>query len=163
MTRDEVINLLTAAAAYDKRKPDAATLAAWSETARRARWTFDLALDAIHEHYMDSTEFVMPAHITRKVQAARRAAVERDHAASLAAEPAVATDPQIGLPIGGADGEPVWSSYDEHGAIELPCRTCRAEPDHACVNLATGATRKLPCTSRLSDGAKRNRAKGAER
>lgn len=149
MTRDEVIDLLTVAAVYDNRKPDPAMLAGWTETARRARWTHPLAIDAIHEHYTNSTERIMPAHITRHVQAARRAAVERDHAASLAAEPVVNLDPQIGLPIGGADGEPIWTSYDVDDAGTLTCDTCGAGPDEACVNTRSNTPRKIPCTSRL--------------
>lgn len=62
------------------------------------------------------------------------------------------TDPQLGLPIAGADGEPVWTAYEQWGAIEIPCRTCGAQPREGCINTTTGTDRIIPCRARLADG-----------
>ena len=67
--RDWIIELLKVASAYDSRKPDEAQILAWSEAARRAGWTFERALDAIHEHYANDTDRIMPGHITAILRA----------------------------------------------------------------------------------------------
>lgn len=71
MTEDEIRGLLAAAMAYDNRRPGDANVAAWMESATRARWTFTEALDAIHAHYATSTAFVMPGHVTERIRQAR--------------------------------------------------------------------------------------------
>jgi len=68
MTETEIRALLAAAVAYDNRRPSAANIAAWHEAANRARWTFHAALDAIHAHYAESTTFLMPGHITTRLE-----------------------------------------------------------------------------------------------
>lgn len=73
MTELEVRQLIAIAMAYDGRfKAGEATLAAWMEAARRGRWTFDAAAEAIHEHFVRSPDFIMPAHITAGVRARMR-------------------------------------------------------------------------------------------
>ena len=73
MDRDEVIALLQVANGYDNRKIDGIAVAAWSESARRARWTLAEAVDAVHEHYANAPrEYLMPGHVTERVRAARR-------------------------------------------------------------------------------------------
>lgn len=72
MTEAEIKRLLAAAMAYDNRKPGQAAVLAWQEAARRREWTFEEALDAIHEHYASSTAFLMPAHVTEGIDASRR-------------------------------------------------------------------------------------------
>ena len=72
MTEQEIRQLLAAAMAYDNRKPGEANIAAWTEAAKRGRWSFDAALEAIHTHYAASSVFVMPAHITAIIRAAMR-------------------------------------------------------------------------------------------
>src|SRR6266536_2252130 len=56
--------------AYDNRRPGDANIAAWMEAAHRGRWTFDAALDAIHAHYAENTDPLMPGHITTRIRAA---------------------------------------------------------------------------------------------
>lgn len=73
MTEPEVRRLLAAAMAYDNRKPGEANIAAWTEAANRGRWTFDDALEAVHEHYARSSVFLMPAHITKAIRPATTA------------------------------------------------------------------------------------------
>lgn len=72
MDEDHVRALLATAMAYDNRKPGAATIAAWTEAAHRGRWTYPTALDAIHAHYAEHTDFLMPGHITTRIRAAYR-------------------------------------------------------------------------------------------
>lgn len=72
MTEDEVRALLAVAMAYDNRKPGEANIAAWLEAANRGRWTFDGALEAIHQHYATSTDFLMPAHVSAAFRAKAR-------------------------------------------------------------------------------------------
>jgi hypothetical protein len=72
LTDNQVRALLAAAMAYDNRKPGAANIAAWTEAAHRGRWPFHDALEAIHEHYARSTDFLMPGHITERLRAERR-------------------------------------------------------------------------------------------
>lgn len=69
LTEPQVRALIAAAMAYDNRKPGEATVAAWAEAAKRAGWTYERALEAIHTHYARSTAFIMPGHITELVRA----------------------------------------------------------------------------------------------
>lgn len=64
LTENQIIDLLKTAAAYDHRKPDAVSVIAYSEAARRGRWRFDTAVEAIHEHYAHCRDRLMPADIT---------------------------------------------------------------------------------------------------
>jgi hypothetical protein len=68
VTEHEIRQLLAVAMAYDNRKPGAATIAAWTEAAHRGHWTFPAALNAIHAHYAESTDFLMPGHITARIR-----------------------------------------------------------------------------------------------
>lgn len=77
MNENEIRQLLATAMAYDNRKPGHAAVLAWGEAAARARWTFVEALEAVHAHYAESTDFLMPAHITRHIRNGRRADGER--------------------------------------------------------------------------------------
>jgi hypothetical protein len=68
----EVRALLAVATCYDNRRAGEAAVTAWAEAARRGRWTFDAAVEAIHEHYATSTDFLMPGHITAAIRARMR-------------------------------------------------------------------------------------------
>lgn len=73
LTDTEVRVLLGHAMAYDNRKvPGEANRAAWVEASRRNNWTLDAALEALHQHYATSSEFVMPGHLTQLIRAERR-------------------------------------------------------------------------------------------
>jgi hypothetical protein len=72
VTRDEIIKLLQIAAAYDNRTIADAATHAWADAAHRCRWTYPEAADAIKAHYAEATEFVMPAHVTRRIRAVRQ-------------------------------------------------------------------------------------------
>lgn len=90
LSQDEVRALLAIAVAYDNRKPGEVTIAAWMEAADRGRWTFPAAVEAIHDHYAKSTDFLMPGHITAAVRSQSRfPAPAREVARLDGAQPAV--------------------------------------------------------------------------
>jgi hypothetical protein len=72
VNEQEVRAVLATAMAYDNRRPGEANIAAWTEAADRGRWSFGAAVEAVHQHYATSTEFLMPAHVTRLVRSAMR-------------------------------------------------------------------------------------------
>lgn len=73
LTDAQVKHLLVASMAYDNRKlPGEANVRAWKEAAHRTGWAFEEALEAIHAHYAESTEFIMPGHITQRIKGNRR-------------------------------------------------------------------------------------------
>ncbi|MCF3939929.1 hypothetical protein [Gordonia tangerina] len=91
MNRNEVIDLLTAASAYDRRTIGEGDVVAWSEAAHRAGWTFPKALDALHEHYAKTSQWLMPGHITERLRlVSRQPAPVSDVLALDAAPPASA-------------------------------------------------------------------------
>jgi len=71
MTRDQIVRLLQIAAAYDNRTIADAAVHAWFDVAERGRWTYAEAADAIKVHYAESTDFIMPAHVTKRIRAIR--------------------------------------------------------------------------------------------
>lgn len=89
MTPNQIVDLLTAAALYDRRTVGEGDVAAWLEASRRGRWTYDAALDAIHQHGATSTEWLTPAHITQAL--ARRRPSDRTVDEALALSPAPAS------------------------------------------------------------------------
>ena len=68
MNRNDIIDLLSVAAAYDRRTIGEADILAWSEAARRATWDARKAVDAIHEHYAQTSKWIMPGHITEQIR-----------------------------------------------------------------------------------------------
>ncbi len=90
MNRDQIIDLLTAAAAYDRRNVGEGDVHAWSEAARRAGWTFDKALNALHEHYATSSAWLMPGHITERIRLTSRQPAPADELLALERKPASA-------------------------------------------------------------------------
>jgi hypothetical protein len=77
LTEIDTKRLLAVAMSYDNRKPSDAAVLSWGEASRRGRWTFPEAVEAVHEHYASSTGFLMPAHITQWIKAARQDAAMR--------------------------------------------------------------------------------------
>lgn len=89
MTPAEAQVLLSMAAAFDNRKPDADTARAWSAVLDGLR--FDDCRDALIEHYKTSTEYLMPVMIRRGVKRLRSARMDNygpipapDHLGALA-------------------------------------------------------------------------------
>ena len=70
MTPSEVAALLTYAAAFDNRTPSESAARAWAD-ALDERMTLTDAKAIVRDHYADTTEWVMPAHINRANRALR--------------------------------------------------------------------------------------------
>ena len=83
MNRNQIIDLLTAASAYDRRTIGEGDVHAWSEAARRAGWTFERALDALHAHYAETSKWLMPGHITERMRLASRQPAPADEVLAL--------------------------------------------------------------------------------
>lgn len=77
MNDDEIVDLLTAVAAYDRRTGGKGDVIAWRAAAHAAGWTFEEALAAVAEHFAHSTAWLMPAHVTAIIKAHRRDRAER--------------------------------------------------------------------------------------
>lgn len=71
LTDDQIRALLAVAMGYDNRRPGDLNVAAWTEASTRGRWTFNAAVEAIHDHYARNTDFLMPGHITQKLRASQ--------------------------------------------------------------------------------------------
>ncbi|GAA2376401.1 hypothetical protein [Gordonia cholesterolivorans] len=72
LDRDQTIDLLTVIAAYDRRSSGEGDIAAWSEAARRAGWTFPEAVEAVHAYFAESSKWLMPGDVTERIRVARR-------------------------------------------------------------------------------------------
>jgi hypothetical protein len=134
VTEDEIRRLYALVMSYDNRRLSEANITAWWEQAMRNRWTFDEAREAIHAHHAESTEFLMPAHITTKIRAARRQPAPV--AAVRALAPAQPSQPQRFRSIIttladrlGWDREPTGSD----AALDRECPHCQALPGRPCV------------------------------
>lgn len=68
MTKDEVLTLLQVIAAYDNREAHPLMVAAWTEAATRRGWTFAAAVEAVHEHYAESSDWLMPGTVTQLIR-----------------------------------------------------------------------------------------------
>lgn len=71
MTADEILLLLQVAQSYDSRNIDRLMQSAWLDASHRARWDRDAALAAVRSHYAESTERIMPGHVTTLIRAVR--------------------------------------------------------------------------------------------
>ena len=89
MTIEETVDLLTVAAAYDRRTVGEGDAIAWHAAIG------DLPLDecraAVIGHYADSTDWLMPGHVRKRVKAMRDARIARSIPAAPPAE--LADDP----------------------------------------------------------------------
>lgn len=70
MSTDEVIDLLTLMASYDRRKVGEADVAAWY--AAVGDLAFGDSRDAVIAHYRECTDWLMPAHVRQRVGAVRQ-------------------------------------------------------------------------------------------
>ncbi|GAB2646204.1 hypothetical protein GCM10027169_12950 [Gordonia jinhuaensis] len=144
---------LSRAEVFDDRvTADRARILVWAEAFATYGIEQADAVAAVTAHYQQADARTpgpgdIIAH-ARKIRG-ERAERERGRNATAAISP---PDSQFaGLPIP-TSGEPIWAAYEQLDAITVPCRTCGAQPDDACVNLATGTVRKIPCVARLTDG-----------
>ena len=69
MNTDQVIDLLTLMASYDRRKAGEADVEAWE--AAVGSLSFEDCRTAVIAHYQDSEDWIMPVHVRRRVKAMR--------------------------------------------------------------------------------------------
>jgi hypothetical protein len=164
MTRDEVIDVLTCAAAYDRRTIGDTDIAAW--TLAIGDLHFPDAQAAVVEHYTETTEWLMPAHVRRLVKRARELRLaarpipgpppeltddERAYKATLDANIKRIADqaeiPRHALPRPGHGAAPTPEYDRQRGPyrslhrvaamrVRCPWDTCRAMPYEGCRNTA---------------------------
>lgn len=136
MTETEVRALLVAAMAYDNRKPGDATVMAWLEAATRARWTFQAALDALHAHYAESGDWVMPGHITARIRASRSEPAPAREALELPAGPPAQPE-RVRAVVDALARRLGWQRVPADAAPAVECPFCHAAPNRPCTRLAT--------------------------
>jgi len=142
MTHNEIVDLLTAISAYDNRKPNPAAVLAWGKAAELGRWTLPEALDAVHEHFSENPDYLMPAHVTAKVKAHRQDRAMREEALAIEAAPvdleaaarvqAVVAD--LARSMGWSDRGESRTSY----ALKVACPHCGAVAGARCTAKSTG-------------------------
>lgn len=78
ITRDDAVDLLKLAAAYDQRTVGDEDITAWMLAGRIGRWTKPLGVRVIAEHYATDSERprIDPRRITDAIKAVRRRAAE---------------------------------------------------------------------------------------
>lgn len=70
----ETAEVLAAVQIYDSRRVDEATVRAWHKII--GRFTKEDCINAVVEHYTNSTDWLMPAHITGRVKKVRARRIE---------------------------------------------------------------------------------------
>lgn len=136
MTEREIRAVYALATTYDNRKTSEANVTAWWEQARRNRWTFDEAREAIHEHHRHSTEFLMPAHVTAIIRANRRQPEHIDNVRQLPAAPAAQPE-RIRSIVGEIARRLHWKRPPYNPALDVECPYCHAAPKRPCARLVT--------------------------
>jgi hypothetical protein len=139
LTRSQIIDLLSAAMSYDNRNVSDAHIYAWREASRRGRWSYEDALEALHDHYAESTQYVMPAHITERIRTMRRQRFETETAALESGEVNIASAEKVRrwvAEIAARLGMPE-DSESATARRTRRCEWCGAQPGDRCVNLAT--------------------------
>lgn len=146
LTDDQIIDLLSVAAAYDNRKVNTDYVLAYGEASRRGRWTFQDAVDCVHEHYSRSTDFLMPAHITSLLREAR--SQPAPYRALEGGEDWQMAKPGEGPNPTGAPAAPEhiadvmaklaanlgWAlEIDRRSVLAVACPFCGELPGHACT------------------------------
>lgn len=142
MTHNEIVDLLTVISAYDNRKPNPAAVLAWGKAAELGRWTFLEATDAVHAHFSEDPAYLMPAHITVRVKAARQDRAMRAEALAIEAAPVdVEAAARVQAAVADLAKTMGWSDRHESRspyALRVPCPHCGAAAGARCVARSTG-------------------------
>lgn len=135
MTEDEVIDLLSIAQAFDKRTVGEAEVTAWLDSARRARWTFDEASEAIKDYYAKTTAerpWIMPSHITHMIRAEREFRYARAKTRELTQPP-----PRVARAIAETARATVIPAPEprepKQVALRVDCPHCHAHRGEGCT------------------------------
>jgi hypothetical protein len=150
----EVLDLLTIAATFDRRKVGEGDVHAWTDSARRGRWTFDEASEAIKNYYARTTSerpFIMPSHITNMVRAEREYESMRYRQESARPiNPRVAKAVEQVAASTVIPDEPAEHQPFRNNALAVPCPHCHAGIGETCSRprLKGRAVPMLPHPSR---------------
>lgn len=80
MTPDEVRDLLNLMAAFDNRTVKAASVEAWTFMALRLDWNAAEVREATLGYYAENVDFLMPVHITQRINATRHQVLDEANA-----------------------------------------------------------------------------------
>ena len=141
MTHDQVVDLLTAISAYDNRKPNPAAVLAWGKAAELGRWTLPEALEAVHAHFSEDPAYLMPAHVTVRVKAARQDRHMREEALAIEAGPVhPEVQARIETVIEALEQSMGWDrgSRKEKFGLSVACPHCGAKAGSKCTGRTTG-------------------------
>lgn len=134
MNRNEVIDLLSAITAYDNRNATRETVLAWSKAAEIGRWTLPEALEAVHEHFAEATEYLLPGHITQRIKAARQDRHMRHELQQLDAAPVnPAAADRIQQIVNQVSERLGWEADRDRSAMTVECPYCHAKPRERCT------------------------------
>jgi len=155
MNEREVKSLLAIATGYDGRLSGNVELENWKMVAAIQRWTFEEARDAMHSHYANSSEFAMPAMITKIIKDRRQDERMRDTSDLFGKTDDPSSPPVFdgGWPV----GDDPWGGTRNSAGLEAvhaeanvePCPYCNAQVGVRCTNKITGSATKIPHPARL--------------
>lgn len=134
MNQHEVTQLLAIASAHDNREISQASVAAWSDSATRARWTYDEAAEAIKDYYTKTTSerpWIMPSHITHMIRAER----EIRHMRAATRELTQPPPPRMAQAIAETARATVIREPREpkQPALRVECPHCHAQRGESCT------------------------------
>jgi hypothetical protein len=122
------------------------TVTEWLAVADLGRWTYVDAVQAVHAHFTESTEYLMPAHITERIRAARADAAAR---AQLDDEAVVdpASAERVREIVAELAEKLAWpqSTPEARQAMRVRCPHCHAGAGERCVTPAGKRLTESPC------------------
>ncbi|GAA2773637.1 zinc finger domain-containing protein [Saccharopolyspora taberi] len=153
LSRNQLVGLLKVATAYDGRERGEADIYAWSDSAARAGWTYEEALEAVKEHFAFDGGFLTPAVVTKRITAQREARsrqqrVELYESRQAAIEgPArdVAPEPErIRSLVESVANSLGWQRIPKQKpeALSVECPHCHAAPGRPCARQLTRGHRR---------------------
>lgn len=135
MTEDETADLLTIAATFDRRTVGIGDVHAWHDSAKRARWTFDEAAEAIKDYYAKTTSerpWIMPSHVTHMIRAER----EIRHMRAQTRELAQPLPPRVARAVETVAAStviPPEPREPREPALRVECPHCKAHRGEGCT------------------------------
>jgi hypothetical protein len=156
LTKREVASLLAVAATFDRRRGTVGEVdvEAWTAAAHVGRWTFDAAVEAVKAHYAESTENLMPAHITQRLRGEQRQPARYGDTPRAIQGPTAATAEQraaamrkIAETIGTKKGRQPDVVADDRAALclDVECPHCHALQGVRCTGHRGTTLTKSPC------------------
>ena len=133
MNRNEVIDLLSIVQAFDKRTVGEPDVIAWEDSARRCRWTYVEAAEAVKDYYARTTSerpFIMPSHITNSIRRNREYQSMRFQQDATPANPRVVEAIE---PVAEKTKIPDPTRPMRNSPLTVPCPHCKAPAGESCT------------------------------